>query len=500
MARLPLALPPGLFKNGTAYQAKGRWATAWGVRWYGVALGPIKGWVRKGTSTLTGLARAAIGWRDNAKNAWIGIGTHSKLYVCNRLGAAFDITPAAFTVGRADATASGGYGSGPYGASTYGTPRSDTTTTIDDATQWTLDTWGQDLVGVSPDDRKIYEWVAPTTGTPAARITNSPLCDAVVVTAERFMMALGTDLGTDDPRAATWCDQEANTVWTPSSTNQAGSFTLQTPGRLMSGVRVKGGTLLLTSADAFLAQYIGGVFVYSFDRVSDTGGVISRQAAAQIGQRAAWMGGDLGFWQWNGGAVVPLQCDVLDYIRLDINLVQKSKIVAVVNAANFEIEWRYCSGSSTEIDRCVVWQFKDNYWTIGRVARTCGIDTCGSLFPNPILISSDGKLYDHELGWAYDSFTTYATSGPVELGNGDNIMHVLGLYPDDATVGDVTASFTVRRNADDTGTAYGPYTLTQKTDLRFSGGQVELTVTGNVATDWRFGVPKLEAMQGEGRG
>src|SRR6266581_4457598 len=162
MARLPISFPPGVFRDGTQYQAKGRWYDANLVRWYGAALGPVRGWVRKGTSTLTGSARAAIAWVDNSKNAWIGIGTHSKLYVCNRLGAAFDITPAGFTTGRADATASGGYGSGPYGASTYGTPRSDTTTTINDATQWTLDTWGQDLVGVSPDDRKLYEWAAPT--------------------------------------------------------------------------------------------------------------------------------------------------------------------------------------------------------------------------------------------------------------------------------------------------------------------------------------------------
>jgi hypothetical protein len=499
MARFPLALPAGIFRNGTQYQAKGRWYDAWGTRWYGAALGPIKGWKRKGTSTLTGLPRAAIGWRDNAKNAWIGIGTHSKLYVCNRLGAAFDITPTAFTSGLADATASGGYGSGPYGASSYGTPRSDTTTTINDATQWTLDTWGQDLVGVSPDDRKIYEWVAPNTGTIAARVTNSPLCDAVAVTAERFVFALGTDLGTDNPRAVSWCDQENNTVWTPSGTNQAGSFPLQTAGRLMCGVRVKGGTLLLTSADAFLAQYIGGTLVYGFDRVSDAGGVISRQGAASFGQMAAWMGPDLTFWQWNGGAVVPLNCDVLDYIRLDINLVQKSKIVAVVNAANFEIEWRYCSGSSTEIDRCIVWQYRDNYWTIGRAARTCGVDM-GGLFPNPILISSDGKLYDHELGWAYDAFSPYAKSGPIELGNGDKIAHVLGLYPDDATVGDVTASFTLRRNPDDPGTNMGPYSLTEKTDLRFSGGQIEVTVTGSAMTDWRVGVPKLELIQGEARG
>lgn len=500
MARLPVALPPGVFRNGTALQSKGRWRTTNLVRWYGASLGPILGWARKGTSTLTGKARAAIGWKDNSGNAWIGVGTHSKLAVLNRLGALFDITPAAFTTGRADATASGGYGSGPYGASTYGTPRSDTTTSIQDATMWTLDTWGADLVGVSPDDRKIYQWVAPTTGTPAARVSGSPLCDAVVVTEDRFLFALGTDLGTDDPRAFTWCDQENNTSWTPLSTNQVGSYKLKTPGRLMCGKTVSGGTLLLTNQDIWIIKYIGGKFVHSRDKIGDGCGAASRGCVAGFGSgQAAWMSADLSFWQWNGGYVIPLSCDVQDYIRQDINIVQISKTVATVNAANFEIEWRYCSASSTEIDRCVVWNYRDLTWNIGRASRTCGIDKIG-IFPNPILIASDGKIYDHEIGWAYDSVSPYATSGPIELGNGDNAMHVLGAYPDDKVVGDVSLSFTVRRNADDVGVAYGPYTLTQKTDFRFSGGIVEMTITGVAMSAWRFGIMKLDVKQGEGRG
>lgn len=499
MARLPLAIPPGVFRDGTVLQAKGRWYDTLHARWYGPQLGPTLGWRRKGTATLTGSARAAVAWVDNSSNTWIGIGTHSKLYVSNRIGGVFDITPVGFTVGRADAVASGGYGTGPYGSSTYGTPRPDTTTTISDATQWTLDTWGQDLLGVSPDDRKLYEWGAPTTGTPAARVTNSPLCDAVVVTAERFVFALGTDLGTDNPRAVSWSDQEDNTDWTPSSTNQAGSFPLQTGGRLMCGGRVKGGTLLLTDQDAHMATYIRGTLVYSLDRVGDGCGVISRQGWASFDQQGVWMAPNLGFWLWNGGAVVPLKCDVLDYIRQDINLIQISKVTAVVNSANFEVEFRYCSGASTEIDRCVVWQYKDDHWSIGRASRTCGVDKNGSLF-YPVLVASDGKLYDHEIGWTYDSDTPYALSGPIELGNGDNIMHVLGMYPDDATVGDVTATFMTKRNADSSVTTLGPYSLTEKTDLRFSGGQVQLKVIGAVMTDWRVGVPKLELKQGEGRG
>ena len=497
MARLPLALPPGVFSDGTDYQGKGRWASSWGVRWYGPALGPIGGFrIKNGsTSALTGSARAALAWKDNSANSWLGIGTHSKLYVSNVLGAIFDVTPTVgFTSGRATATGAGGYGSGTFGSSTYGTPRPGTTEIVD-ATQWTLAAWGQDLLAVSPDDGKLRQWVtASGTGVVAATVTNSPACKAVCVTAERFVFALATT----DPRTVSWCDQEANTVWTPSTTNQAGSFPLDTKGRLMCGAGVKGATLLLTDLGVHAATYIGGTAIYSFDKVGDNCGAISRQAAAPFGnQQLAWMSNS-GFWQWNGGSVLPIRCDVYDYIHRDINLLLASKIVAVPNSAYSEIEFRYCSTNSTEIDRCVVWNHKFDYWVIGRPTRTCGVDM--GVFQYPLLISSTGYIYEHEVGWAYGSDTPYAVSGPIELGDGDNIMEVTGMYPDDITVGDVTATFTARRNQDSPSTTYGPYSLTEKTDLRFSGGIVEMTVTGSAMDDWRVGIPKLNVVPGAGRG
>jgi len=496
VARFPLALPPGIFRDGTQYQSKGRWFDTNLTRWYGSALGPVLGWAlrKPDADALTGSPRAALSWKDNSANSWLAVGTHNKLYVTNILGAVSDITPTdSFTAGHASASAAGGYGSGAYGSGYYGTPRPGTSQ-ITDATEWTLAAWGEDLLAVSPDDGKLRQWdTSGGVGTPAATVSGSPACKAVCVTAERFVFALATE----DPRTVSWCDQENNTTWSPSSTNQAGNFPLQTVGRLMCGCSVKGATLLFTDIDVHLATYIGGVLVYGFDRVGDGCGAISRQAVASFEQLAAWMSPS-GFWLWNGGGVVPLPCSVLDYIRTDINLLQMSKVVATVNSKDFEIEWRYCSASSTEIDRCVVWNYKDNWWSIGRATRTCGVDR--GAFQYPILVTPDGYIYDHEVGWNYDGMTPYATSGPIELGNGDQIMHVLGLYPDDETVGDVAASFIVRRNPDDQGVSKGPYSLASKTDLRFSGGLVEMTVTGARNVNWRVGTPKLELKPGESRG
>jgi hypothetical protein len=120
--------------------------------------------------------------------------------------------------------------------------------------------------------------------------------------------------------------------------------------------------------------------------------------------QAAWMS-QSGFWLYNG-YVQEIPCDVWDYIQTDINLLQVSKIVAVSNTANHEIEFRYCSNGSSEIDRCAVWNYRTQTWVLGRIARTCGVDR--GVFVYPMLISITGTVYDHEVGFMYDSNSPYA--------------------------------------------------------------------------------------------
>ena len=47
---IPLKLPPGVFRNGTEYQAAGRWYDANLVRWYEGTLRPINGWRTRSSS------------------------------------------------------------------------------------------------------------------------------------------------------------------------------------------------------------------------------------------------------------------------------------------------------------------------------------------------------------------------------------------------------------------------------------------------------------------
>ncbi len=110
------------------------------------------------------------------------------------------------------------------------------------------------------------------------------------------------------------------------------------------------------------------------------------------------------------------------------------------------------------------------------------------------MVSSDGYIYEHEVGYAYDSATPFAESGPIELGNGDQTMSVLQLVPDEQTLGEVQVSFKVRSYPTSTETTFGPYTASQPTDVRFSGRQVKVRYTGVALDDWRVGVPRMEAV------
>jgi hypothetical protein len=491
MAYIPLQIPPGVFKNGTEYQSKGRWNNSNLVRWFEGTIRPVGGWRKRTETQLSGKARGLINWRDNSNNRRIAIGTHSKLYVLSESNTLTDITPATFTVGDADAVQKIGYGYSTYGSFAYGVARPDLGS-VTPATTWSLDTWGEYLVGCSSKDGKLVEWQLDPA-VDAAALTNAPTGNTgLVVTQERFVFALGAG---GNPRKVQWCDQENNTVWTPLATNQAGDFELTTVGSLQCAKRIRGTTILFTDVDVHTATYIGPPYIYSFERVGTGCGVISKQSVAATDNACIWMAGS-GFWIFDG-FVKPLPSDVSDYVYSNLNTTQASKIYCVHNSAYGEIWWYYPSLSSNENDSYVTYNYREGHWAIGTLIRTCGTDK--GIFSNPILVDADGYIYEHEVGNNYDSQTLYAESGPVELGNGDRVMSLTGLIPDEKTAGDVTASFSTKFYPNTTKYSYGPYTLSSPTSVRLTGRQIAVKIQGSALTDWRVGVIRFDGKAGSMR-
>lgn len=525
MAYISLDLPSGLYKNGTGRQARGRWYDANLIRFYEGTIRPVGGWRAKTDTTLTGKGRACLAWRDNELVVWVAVGTEQRLYVITRSGYVYDITPSGYAPGFADASAAPGYGGGAYGSGDYGsyaggsppvargfgggnygvgvysaTPPD--TASVQPATVWSLDTWGEDLVGCTPDDGVIYQW-APNTSVPAARLANAPSAAAVVVSDQRILMALGAG---GVPRRVQWSDQDNNTTWTPAATNQAGSFDLQTAGRLLRGLRWRGAVLLLTDIDAHLATYTADVFVYGFQKIGDGCGAISAGCAASLGDFVVWMG-DGAFYTY-GGVIEKLACDVSDYLFGNLNRAQASKVSCFVNSAFSEVTWFYPSAASTEIDSYVTWNYREKHWTVGTLARLSGIDRGPMTYP--LLAGADGYVYEHEVGFSYPgSANPYLESGPFEFGampfmpgappiagQGDLVMYARQLLPDDKTAGDVSVTFKTKFYPDGPETSYGPYAVSQSTDVRFSGRQLRLRYDGVNSDDWRVGSPRLDVVAG----
>lgn len=491
MALFPLQFPPGMYNNGTEYQGKGRWKDGNLVRFYEGTIQPIGGWRAKSTTTLTGLGRAIITWAINDSTVtWCAVGTESHLYAMTRGGVVYDITPDGFTSGMADAGAGGGYGGGLYGVGLYGTPRLDSSTIVE-ASMWTLDTFGQDLVGCMVGDGIIYEW-ALDSGAEAEAVDNAPTADAIFVTSEGMLAALGAE---GVPRRLKWSSQRNATLWAADATNSAGDYDLQTGGKLLQGIRTSGTHILLTTTDAWTMTYTPTDAVYSIKRVGDGCGGASRNSGLSIGNSVVWMGLN-GFWIYNG-FVVSLPCDVWDDVFNNINRQQMSKVTCYINTSFNEVTWNYPSGGSTEIDSTVTWNFKENHWTIGHFGRLAGCDR--GIFQYPLQVSSDGYVYEHEVGNSYDSLMPYLESGPFDILDGSVVQYAQQLIPDELTQGQVTATFKIKFAPEDTETSFGPYTLSKYTDVRFCGRQARLRYDGAANASWRVGTPRLEVSPGGSR-
>jgi hypothetical protein len=394
-------------------------------------------------------------------------------------------------VGYVDSTAQVGYGTWLYGFSAYGTPRPQTASTgIIPASTWAIDNWGEYIVVCRSDHGKIYEWDLDTTSR-AQIITNAPIDNSgILVTSERFLFALGAG---GNPRKVQWSDQEDNTTWTPSALNQAGDFELQTAGKILCGERTRYGTLLLTNIDAHMATYQGPPFIYGFERIGVGCGAISAQASVSLDNGAVWMS-DGGFYIFDG-TVKPINCEVSDHVFSDINYGQKAKVTGILNIDYFEIIWFYPSEGSSECDRYVIWNYRENTWSIGALARTTGVSS--GVFQKPIMISPSGYVYDHEIGYDYDGGVPYAETGPIEFGNGDQIMVARQVVPDEKTQGQVNISFKTRMAPEGVETTHGPYVISSKyTDVRFSGRQISFKIQGAELGDWRVGNFRLEAKAG----
>lgn len=498
----PLRVPPGVFRNGTEYQTKGRWWDCNLIRFYEGIIQPIGGWtpllVNSPANTpfvVEGVPRSIAAWQKTGGRPYFAVGSAEKVYAYS-IGVAEDITPAGFTPGRENtvpASGQGAYGKGLYGALRYGRGV-ESQGQYDELDLWQFATFGSFLLGLFvPSVGRLHYWTGQS-GTKLIPIPEAPInCRSVVVTPERFILLLGAD---DDPRKVSWPDQESLNIWTPTDLNQAGSYVLEGKGRLMAGMAGRTETLIWTDDALFIARYIGQPYIYSFEKRQEGCGLIAPNAKGETEKGTVWMGARA-FYIYDG-FVRELPSEVADYVFSDFNFTQRLKVTCDTNSNFGEATWRYCSAGSDEIDRYVTWNARQNLWYFGSLARSCGVDFSTAL-GSPVLFDPAGNAYLHETGTDRDGLLPFIECGPVEVGDGTRILRMTKMIPDDKTLGDTAVTIFGREYPTAAERTFGPYTSANPTSVRVAARQVRVRISQATADDWRVGVLRFEGVPGERR-
>jgi len=412
-----------------------------------------------------------------------------------------------------------------------------TSTVVLDPASWSLDNFGEQLIATAKNG-KTFSWNPIHADvnallTRAVLVTGAPTASVMSIVSERdrHLIILGTettigDTSTQDKMFIRFSDQENKSDYTPTSINTAGTFRLDSGTKIVGAAKAKDYILIVTDTSAYVMQFVGPPFTFSIRQVGSNCGAIGQHSIRYIDGKVYWMGQSGGFFVYDG-TVKSLPCLVEDFVftsdgdNLGINYASGEIVYAGSNNLYSEINWFYPKNGSTNIDRIVTYNYSENTWTTGTLARTTYYDATLFELPYATEFSTTGTpnfptingvtsingstiYYAHEKGTndvlasgTSTAITSFIQSGDFDLdveGNGQFFMSMRRFVPDfklltgDAKISILLKDFPVDN---ETSSPLGPFTInstTTKVDTRararFASLKVENTSTNQA---WRYG-------------
>ena len=444
-----------------------------------------------------------------------------------------------------------GWGSGVWGDSTWGSERT-TSNTVIDAANWSLDNYGEDLIATIRNGASFIWYPNAGTGVNdrASLIPNNPTASvmSIVSDRDRHLLQLGTETsignsGTQDPMFIRFSNQEDITDWEPTSTNTAGTFRLDDGTTIVGAVKAKDYVLILTDTAAYTLQYVGTPYTFSIRKVGSNCGLIGQHAVCFVNGAVWWMGNTGSFYKFDGTvSIIPSL--VQDFVfttigegNLGINFTQGSSVYAGLNSLYSEITWFYPTADSTLINRSVTFNYNENVWTTGTLARTTWEDSNVFKYPHatkydatviPTVPTINGATaggsyyFVQEVGknevlsltsvaTTSIAISSYIRSGDFDLdvdGDGEYFIKIRRFIPDFKNLtGSAAVTIYLRSYPADTtvanGETYiGPFTITTSTDkvdtrarARLASIQIE---SSSLDDNWRYGIFRMDS-QPDGR-
>ena len=335
----------------------------------------------------------------------------------------------------------------------------------------------------------------------------------------RFTFAFGcNDYGSSvqDPMLIRWSDQESVTNWTPSITNQAGSVRLSHGTSIIATIQTRQEIVVWTDAALYSLQYLGPPYVWGVQLLGDNISILNQNAVAQASGVVYWMGTDK-FYKYDG-RVQTLNCDLRKFIYQDINLGQNQQVFASTNEGFNEVWFFYCTATSSTIDRYVVYNYLENTWYYGAMARTAWLDSGLRNYPLAAtysynVVNQEYGNDDNETGTTLP-INSFISSAEFDIGDGDHFAFVWRMLPDLTFSGSDSGSspqvtytlYPMANSGSGTGTPVAAnvdqltgaaYTITEgftgQVFTRVRGRQMIMKISSNVlGTSWQLGSTRID--------
>lgn len=347
--------------------------------------------------------------------------------------------------GRLNASLGQGFGMGLYGAGLYGTSNL-STSGLQYPRIWFADGYGENVILTAGNQGAVYVWDGDTAAAPIV-LSGAPAAVNYAFVSDNIVVTFGaSNIGNHIFTS----DQDDNTNWTASSTNQVFEDFIENTGRLLSHVEVADTNLIFTEDHTYTFRYIGLPLVWEIKNKSSVIGIISPMARCAVNEVAYWMGNE-NFYMWNGGniEIIPSNSDkqstILNYVFENLNYTQKSKCFAWYNKAFHEVWFHYPSANSLECDRIARVNLHDYSWCPDTM------DRAGAEYPDILLnlprlsmynkTTAESVLYRHETG-ANDNGAALEFSLSTNLRTtGKSTTTEVGIIPDSIQTGTVNLAF-----------------------------------------------------------
>jgi hypothetical protein len=149
--------------------------------------------------------------------------------------------------------------------------------------------------------------------------------------------------------------------------------------------------VIFWALDKFIrGNFVGGTAVFQFSSIPGYDGILSSSAVVEYDGFYYWPGNGR-FMVYNGQLKEVPNNDSLEYFYNNYNKEYRQKIWAMKNSKWGEIYFFYPSGNSTECDRALILNKRENIWYDTALSRSAGIyDT---MFPYPIMLGTAVEPY-----------------------------------------------------------------------------------------------------------